>query len=367
MEVRTESRRGWRRALVALAIVATPVISVAGFSGSVSAGASPTFDANHSAVQNCSGAGGPGVTITIVKDANAARYSVSFNGTLEQSGLNPPNGGSQSWHYPKADGTYTVSINRTDGSNTDSWSGPVTVDCEADPEDAFSAVASCEAGVPGITVTVPDVKPGNGPRNDIYVDSILTETAVADGTPVFIPLSAGSYDILVKVGSTDVGTTQEITVSAYICIGEPEDGTINEICSGDMAPGLNINIPDVKPGNGPKYTLYISADGEDVDYNNDESDSNFGDGYDVDYATGEGTFHIIVVGPADDELYNDYFTVDCSNGGGGNGGWTINLNLLKPAIIPTTGSDTDTLLVLAPIMVLLGAGMILARRRFATV
>jgi hypothetical protein len=218
MEVRTESRRGWRRALMALAIVATPVISVAGFSGSVSAGASPTFDANHSAVQNCSGAGGPGVTITIVKDANAARYSVSFNGTLEQSGLNPPNGGSQSWHYPKADGTYTVSINRTDGNNTDSWSGPVTVDCEADPEDAFSAVASCEAGVPGITVTVPDVKPGNGPRNDIFVDGVEVESAVADGTAVFIPLSYGTYDIDVEVTGTPIAATQEVTVTGYECI-----------------------------------------------------------------------------------------------------------------------------------------------------
>jgi len=325
----------------------------------------PGFDSEATAAENCEGTGGAGITVTIDDDGGSARYDVLINSVSVDSSLNPNS--PSTYHYVRADGTYTVRINQTNSGNLQSWQGSVTVDCVPDPEDAFSAVPACEDGVSGITVTVPDVKPGNGPRNEIYVDGVQVGSAVADGSPTFIELIPGTYDISVEVTGTPIGTTQEITVSAYICLGEPEDGVISEVCSGEDSPGLNINIPDEKSGNGPKYTLYISPDGEDVDYDTDEADSNFGDGYDATFNTGEGEFHIIVVGPADDVLYNDYFTVDCSNGGGGDDGWTIDIGLLKPMTLPTTGSDTDTLLMIAPLMVVLGAGLILARRRFTTV
>lgn len=366
MEVRTESRRGWRRSLAALAIVAAPVASVAGFANMASAGAPiPGFDSEATAAADCDNVAGAGITVTIDDDGGSARYEILINSVSVASNLNPDS--PSTYHYVRTDGTYTVRINQTNTGSLQSWQGTITVDCSPDPEDSFSAVPACEGGVPGITVTVPDVKPGNGPRNDIFVDGTEVESAVADGTPVFIPLSAGTYDVSVEVTGTPIGTTQEVTVSAYVCVGDPEDGVVSEVCSGEYSPGLNINIPDEKSGNGPKYTLYISPDGEDVDTDTDEADSNFGDGYDVSYNTGEGTFHIMVVGPADDELYNDYFTVDCSNGGGGNDGWTINLDFLKPRTLPTTGSNTNSLLMVAPLMVMLGAGLILARRRSATV
>ena len=350
---------------MALAIVAAPVVSVAGFGGSASAGFTiPGFDSEATAAENCEGAGGAGITVTIDDDGPQARYEILIDGFDAGGGeLNP--GSPSTYHYPLADGVYTVRVNQTNTGNLQSWQGIITVDCVADPdpEEAFTATPACEGGVPGIMVEVPDSKPGNGPRNNIFVDGEEVESAVADGTPVFIPFSHGIYDVDVEVQGTPIAATQEVTVTGYECIGEPEDGTVSEICSGEASPGLNINIPDEKSGNGPKYTIYISDDDEDVNFDEDVADSKISDGYDGDFATGEGYFHIIIEGPSEDQLYNDYFTVDCSNGGGGDDRWIIDIGNLKPKTLPTTGSDYGTLMVLAPMMVLLGGALVLARRR----
>gem|GEM_PF-5932721 len=186
-------------------------------------------------------------------------------------------------------------------------------------------------------------------------------------SPGVTAIAAGaSYDVIIVAdgGGNDAtplySDTVDVPPSECSATEDPEPAvSVSAVCSGPNSPGISVSWDnqDENPGSGPKFDLYISQDGETADLGSDRVINNESD-LDETFDTGRGTFQVIVKGNGkSSSVFNDFVTVSCRRSSGRSSTPTTPL-------LPTTGSDSSSsLLVLAPAMIALGGGLVLARRR----
>jgi LPXTG-motif cell wall-anchored protein len=299
MKIESEMNSGskWRRSLMALAVLGAPVVSIAGFSGSASAG-----------------------------EAEAS-YDVDFDCTAI------------------GDGYLTVTID------------PVDINDNFSVHVKPSTVASWPSNN--------DYRAVNNKEFDNTDFDQIEEYGNGGGTALAV---ATSYDVKIVADNGNGADTalyeETITILCVAIDFEDIDDFVTIYCSGET-PEILVTLPQRDPpsAKGPKYDVYVY---ENEAKGFDEEVTNLDQGGSAVFATGEGTFEIEIYLAGDEEpVYSNTIEVDCSNARNPGGGY--NINLPKTPKLPTTGSNTDTLLILAPMMVLLGGALIAARRRFATV
>jgi hypothetical protein len=223
-----KTRSAFRRSLMALAILAAPVISIAGFSGSASAAwddddtvtvsqvcTPDPYNVQISVTINSPNGGGSGPD----QEWNVYVYqgsTVSPSPWLAQVKTDLANGGSKetsrTWLYEvpaDLDGSYNVLVEQYDAPSDEKLT-PILVSCSA-PEDSFTAVGGCFDEGAGVLISVPENKPGNGPKNVAVIDDDPEASSFADGSSFFVALEPGAtYKVQVKVAAHLIA---EVTVT----------------------------------------------------------------------------------------------------------------------------------------------------------
>jgi LPXTG-motif cell wall-anchored protein len=135
------------------------------------------------------------------------------------------------------------------------------------------------------------------------------------------------------------------------------DGIQTISCANRSNPVITVTTPE----NGSSYDAYLYEGDVTIDF------SDLPDGF-VDSALGidDGTSVDLLPGG------NGIFTVALDGNGGNDSSFTVDVDCPRKKrsttpttapVLPSTGSDSNTLLVIAPMMVLLGGALIVARRR----
>lgn len=270
---------------------------------------------------------------------------------------------------------------------------PVSAGPVPDPEPQIDVTTGCEGDKFFITIVIENAGNSNfsahiKPSGESWNIDVTGNVAVFNkkqshnsweqitdfGRPSVAPgkrsIAAGaSYDVIVVAdgGGNDappLPSTFDVTLPSSPCEATQDPDPIvnvSAVCSGPNSPGISVtwDNQDGSPGSGPKYDLYISADGEPVEFGPDDQKANNQSDLDQTFDTGRGTFQVVVRGNGKStSVFNDFVNVSCRRTSGGRP------STPTTPLLPTTGSDSSTsLLILAPAMMALGGGLVLARRR----
>ena len=426
------------RSMMFFALLAAPVISIAGFSGGASAGVSNPLSAEVECVDN-----GTTVTVTLnnsQSQGNSFYWRASIDGVFvhtvnQTSDLNVTyeNGSNASGFkydaartYDPSDGTYSASVykyTRADGSpaagnqwvytEIQSYTVSFTVNCEVPPASfTATAVENCFTGKIDVIFGMDDkdrrweisLKVGSS-----YVKQHTGFLYNGDSDPdeysgtLSIPMSANAtYDVKVELlegngNPKPPGGTMESPV--VVNCGAPPESSISRTVENCFSEKITayVDVPYPQPRDPQNNNFYwdgsIAGVGfvpiNDVRPRGDGTGGSiFMIGVDPLYSLGQ-TYDIVLErytrsGSAPNFVYTlretyigthhwtckDFTfgftglpaTTVFTNGSNGTNGTN------EGGILPRTGSDGNfSLLVLAPMMVLLGGGVILARRRLANV
>jgi LPXTG-motif cell wall-anchored protein len=313
-----KNRSIFHRSLMAFVIAATPLVAVASFSGGASAAVSNTLPTTPS----------PGFTATAVENCTTSNIDVTFS-------VPSSDYGNRQWEiFLKVESSYVkqhTGFLKTDNSPNDPSDTSETFSFSVSSDGTYEVKVEL-ANQPG----GPAAGAGGIKEMNVVVDCdrAATDTFTVD------PICTGTKGILVTL------TSKYNDNSPYdLSVVYPDGSTPDDREFG------SLSFTEVVPNTTPK-TYNASAT----------------------FLYGEGDYTVSIVHRITGKLVKYQgtpqtadFELDCPGPTQSSiPGFNFNIPKVTAAPpLPTTGSSINSMLVLAPIMVLLGGGLILARRRLA--
>lgn len=218
-------------------------------------------------------------------------------------------------------------------------------------EDGATATAVCTDDGPAIQVSI------DGPPGEKFYVLVDGDVYYPGGSESSGFRSAGYFQSKnLPVDGSGSHTWQVVWDSGEGAVNW-ENGSIYVDCEdaqdvGSNCNSITVNLPD-KPGEGEPfgYVVTLFKNGEEIDSDTGSS----GDSVSLS-PSGAGQYVVVINRDQGNKTTEVEVTVTCSSGRRRTSNTT--------PLLPTTGSDSSTsLLILAPAMIALGGGLVLARRR----